>query len=236
MTTLIKHVEKCLNLTDEYKSKVTPEILNMDGMTGKKTRHFYNNICSIKEARYLEIGTWKGSSLCSAMCNNKMTCVAIDNWSEFGGPKNTFLENFNKFKGENNATFIEKNCWNIDVSKLEKFNIFMYDGNHNETSHFRALNHYLPCLDDEFIYLVDDWNWPNVRDGTNKSIKDNKCEILYQKEILTNDEVHPGWGKGPGERAGKDGDWHNGISIFVLKKLTISSTETRTTIATTLAF
>ena len=218
MTTLIKHIEKCLNLADEYKSKVTPEILNMDGMSGKKTRHFYNNICSMKDARYLEIGTWKGSSICSAMCNNKMTCLAIDNWSEFGGPKNTFLENFNKFKGENNATFIEKNCWDIDVSNLEKFNIYMYDGNHTEKSHFQALNYYLPCLDNEFIYLVDDWNWQQVRDGTNQSIKDNKCEILYQKEILTNDGVDPQWGKGPGVRFGKDGDWHNGISIFVLKK------------------
>ena len=44
MTTLIKHIEKCLNLTNEYKSKITPEILNMDGMSGKKTRHFYNNM------------------------------------------------------------------------------------------------------------------------------------------------------------------------------------------------
>ena len=28
MTTLIKHIEKCLNLSDDYKSKVTPEILH----------------------------------------------------------------------------------------------------------------------------------------------------------------------------------------------------------------
>ncbi len=169
----------------------------------------------MKEARYLEIGTWKGSSICSAMCNNKMTCLAIDNWSEFGGPKNIFLENFNKFKGENNATFIEKNCWDIDVSNTEnRFNIYMYDGNHNETSHFQALNHYLPCLDDEFIYLVDDWNWQCVRDGTNQSIKENKCEILYSKAIrTTNDNSHPSY-----EHSGTNSDWHNGICIFVLKK------------------
>ena len=174
-------------------------------MSGKKTRHFYNNICSMKEARYLEIGTWKGSSICSAMCNNKITCVAIDNWSGFGGPKKIFLKNFNKFKGKNNATFIEKNCWDIDVSKLGKFNIYMYDGNHSETSHFQALNHYLPCLDDEFIYLVDDWNTPRVRTGTISSIKDNKIEILYQKEIFTPSNNNKN-------------DWHNGICIFVLKK------------------
>ena len=58
MTTLIKHIEKCLKLSDKYESNITPKILNMDGMSGKKTRHFYNNICSMKDARYLEIGTW----------------------------------------------------------------------------------------------------------------------------------------------------------------------------------
>ena len=205
MSTLIDHIEKCLKLTDKYKSNITPEILDMDGMSGKKTRHFYNNICSMKEARYLEIGTWRGSSICSAMCNNKITCVAIDDWSEFDGPKDIFLENFNKFKGENDATFIEKNCWDIDVSKLGKFNIYMYDGNHTPTSHFQALNHYLPCLDDEFIYLVDDWNHPPVRTGTLSSIKDNKLEILYQKEIFTPSNNYKN-------------DWHNGICIYVLKK------------------
>ena len=59
MSTLIKHVEEMLSLADNYKSNVTPEILNMDGMSGKKTRHFYNNICSMKDTRYLEIGRGK---------------------------------------------------------------------------------------------------------------------------------------------------------------------------------
>ena len=57
-------------------------------------------------AQYLEIGTWKGSSVCAAMCNN-IRCLAIDNWCEFGGPKEDFLINFNNFKGENNAIVIE---------------------------------------------------------------------------------------------------------------------------------
>ena len=87
MSDLIKHIKKSLVNTNNYSSKITKEILHMDGKSGKKTRHFYNNICSMNDSRYLEIGTWKGSSICSAMCNNNMTCVAIDNWSEFGGPK-----------------------------------------------------------------------------------------------------------------------------------------------------
>ena len=88
----------------------------------------------------------------------------------------------------------------------------MYDGNHNEEGHFQALNHYLPCLTMSLllamIELASSKRW-------NKSInKRQYAAILYQKEILTNDGVHPHWGKGPGVRAGKDGDWHNGISIL----------------------
>ena len=79
MNYLIYHIELSLKQADMYKSKIEDEILTMECMSGKKTRHFYNNLCLMNNARYLEIGTWKGSSICSAMCNNKMSCVAIDN-------------------------------------------------------------------------------------------------------------------------------------------------------------
>ena len=208
MNSLINTIENSLIHTNNYSSKITDEILKLEGMTGKKTRHFYNNICSMENARYLEVGSYKGSSMCSAMCNNNMTCLAIDNWSEFGNNRYEFLNNFNKFKGNNKASFIEKDCWDVDVSTIGKFNIYMYDGNHTQDSHYKALNHYLPCLDNEFIYLVDDWNEEEVRNGTFQSIKDNNCIVKYQKEIKT--EATGGWGV-PYE-------WWNGIAIFVLKK------------------
>lgn len=213
MDNLINHVKECLEKTDLCESNITDELLWMEGMSGQKTRHFYNNLCSVDNVKYLEVGCWKGSSLCSAMCNNKITCLAIDNWSEFGGPKHEFINNYNKYKGKNNTNFIENDCWEIDPNKLDtKFNIYMYDGNHSEDSHFKALNHFLPCLENEFIYLVDDWNWPQVRDGTIKSIKENECKILYQKVIkTTNNDMHP-------KIHSQFSDWHNGISIFILQK------------------
>ena len=119
------HIDKAFDNAENHISKITSGIIHMDGMTGTKTRHFYNNLLDIPDARYLEIGTWKGSSVCSAMCNNKATVVCIDNWSEFGGPKYEFLKNFQEFKGENNARFIESDCYNVDVSDLPKFNMYM---------------------------------------------------------------------------------------------------------------
>jgi len=196
-------------------SKITDDIINMDGMSGIKTRHFYNNLLNTEDARYLEIGTWKGSSVCSAMCGNKAYVVCIDNWSEFGGPKNEFLANFERYKGENNATFIENDCYKVDISelsKLSKFNIYMYDGNHSNESHYNALLHYYNCLDDIFIFIVDDWNWEDVRNGTINSIKKLNLKVLYEKEIrLTWDNSHTH------QPLARD-TWHNGIYVAILQK------------------
>jgi hypothetical protein len=207
-----EHIDKSFENAEKHISKITDGIISMDGMTGTKTRHFYNNLLDIPDARYLEIGTWKGSSVCSAMCNNKATVVCIDNWSEFGGPKYEFLHNFNTFKGENDARFIESDCYTVNTSELPKFNIYMYDGNHLEESHYKALLHYYDCLDDTFIYIVDDWNWSTARDGTTKSIERLKLNVLYERFIrLTCDESHT-----PQPEARNT--WHNGIYVAILQK------------------
>jgi asparagine synthetase A len=88
----------------------------------------------------------------------------------------------------------------------------MYDGNHSEESHYKALNHYYKCLDDIFIFIVDDWNWEKVRNGTFNSIKNLNLQILYQKEIrLTNDNsITP--------EPFLSQTWWNGIYVAILKK------------------
>jgi hypothetical protein len=247
---LISHIKDSLDKANQYTSKITDDILNMDGLTGIKTRHFYNNLCTMKDTRYLEIGTYTGSSLCSCLYNNNIEAVVIDNWSELFPiininisniilnnyslddimnditkqyntpflPENVFYTNLYNFIGKNNVLVIGNNCWDIDPQIIGPFNIYLYDGCHKEESHFKALNHYLNCLDNIFIYLIDDWNWNEVRQGTLKSIENNFLDIIYQKEIFTNNQTHPTYGLGPGDKAGKYGDWHNGLCIFILKK------------------
>lgn len=213
METYKKIVEIAFQNAENNISKITNDIINMDGMSGTKTRHFYNNLLNTEDARYLEIGTWKGSSVCSAMCGNKATVICIDNWSEFGGPKSEFLVNFEKFKGDNEAAFIENDCYKVDVSTLPKFNIYMYDGNHTKDSHYNALLHYYNCLDNVFIFIVDDWNWKDVRDGTINSIQKLNLKVLYEKDIrTTNNDTHPAFGS-PEQK-----EWHNGIYVAILQK------------------
>lgn len=205
----IDHLEKCFELAEKNSSNIDEYIINMDGMSGTKTRHFYNNLLKLDDARYLEIGTWKGSSVCSAMVNNRAKILCIDNWSEFNGPKTTFMENFKKYEGNNITNFIEADCFSIDLNNLEKFNIYMYDGNHSYDSHYNALTYYLNVLDDLFIYVVDDWNWADVRNATMNSINDLNLNIVWQKEIKLNNNNTTTEDKL---------NWWNGISVFLLKK------------------
>jgi len=214
---LKQHIETSFENAENCESKITDEILYMQGMSGQNTRHFYNNLLNKDDARYLEIGTWKGSSVCSAMCGNKAKVLCIDNWSEFGGPKNEFLEKFNKYKGENDASFLEQDCFKVDVSQLPKFNIYLYDGEHSQDSHYKALVHYYECLDDMFVFIVDDWNWPHIRNGTYDSFKRLELDVLYEREIRT-------WESQTDDEKpiviseGKQRQWHNGIYVAILQK------------------
>lgn len=206
---LDEHLRWAYEEAEKGKSKIDNDIINMEGMTGTKTRHFYNNLLSMNGAVYLEIGSYKGSSVCAAMKNNHAKVVCIDNWSEFAAPKDEFLSNFARHKGKNNATFIENDCFAVDCSTLPKFNIYMYDGNHDYEAHKKALSYYIDCMMDEFIFVVDDWNWKRVRDATREVIRELGLKVEYEKDICLDEE--------DGTTTDKDG-WWNGIYMCVLRK------------------
>lgn len=203
-----QHIEQSLRNTDKYVSGCDRSVFLLDGMSGKKTRHFYNNICSLPGARYLEIGSWKGSTLCAALSNNTIECVAIDSHIQ-----QDLRTNVANYIGNNKVRLVEADSWNVLPEELGmKFNIYMYDGDHERVSHRKALTHYAPAMDDTFIYIVDDWNDLRVRQGTMEGISQAKLSIDYQREIFTSDDnTHS-------KVYGKDSDWHNGIAIFVLHK------------------
>ena len=131
---------------------------------------------------------------------------------EFGGKKE-FQNNLELYRGNNTIDVYDEDSFLMDVTKLPKFNIYMYDGDHSIVSQYSALTYYIHNLDDYFIYVVDDWNWRDVRTGTFLAIQDLKLKTLFSKEIrLTDDNTHT-----PNDIAYNN--WWNGIGIFVLSKV-----------------
>jgi hypothetical protein len=209
---IIDHVELSIKNAKSNISKLTAEILTIQGYSGIKTRHLYNNICNIPNAKYLEIGTYLGSTFISAMYKNNIQGIAVDNWSEFNGPKNQCYNNINKYiENKQSIKLIEK-----DFSVLNKedinfdINIYLYDGNHSYESHKQSITHMYKFLAPLSIILVDDFRddhtWRQVIEGTLDGIKESNLNILYEKRLVSKHE-----------EGGRDGFW-NGCGIFVCQK------------------
>ena len=177
-------------------------------MSSPKIRHLLNTLCSLPHTRYLEIGTFRGSTFIPALYNNQSTidyAVGIDNWSEFGGPRHDFEKHLNQFLPTSSYSYeiYCQDCFAVDPALFIKapINIYFYDGNHSAFSQEMAFVHYNDVLDDVFIALVDDWNEESARQGTLSSFTKLNYEILFEVYL-------------PGPYT----LWWNGLYIAVIRK------------------
>ena len=105
---LSRNIKEAFGKALNSESEIDPDVLTMVGMSGGKYRHFINNLIrGLPNPSYLEVGCWTGSTLCSAISRNRVRATGIDNWSEFGGPKDKFLANVNQLVPEAHVTFVE---------------------------------------------------------------------------------------------------------------------------------
>jgi hypothetical protein len=212
-------IEKSFSNADNNSTKLSDEIFKLEGMTGRKTRILYNSlleeVSKFTDVRYLEIGAWYGSSTCSALYKNNIKyCTIIDMWNEFGGNKELLSSNINTFCGsgsEINFKIIDGDSFNSENIKLAKevglYNIYLYDGCHKPESHAKALTEYIDLMDNIFIYIVDDLNWPDhVYKPTYEAFKKLNLKILYKNEVFTNYDKE------------RHSSYWNGVGIYVLQK------------------
>jgi hypothetical protein len=195
--------------------KLHPAVAAMPGMSGRKYRYLINNLVeAIKDPRYLEVGSWGGSTACAAIFKNQIRAVCIDNWTEFGGPKDAFLNNINIVKTEVvDFTFIESDFRCVDFAAIGRFNIYLFDGPHEEQDQYDGVVIAQPALDDIYLLIVDDWNWPAVRAGTFRALADTQSSVVCSIEIRTTQtDTHPR------AAAFQNSEWHNGYYFAVCRK------------------
>jgi hypothetical protein len=196
-----------------------PWIFAMHGMSGRKYRMFINKLVSdVPSARYLEIGSWLGSTLCSAIYNNTVVACCVDNWSEFnpdGQIRTKFLSNLSLVRNSMApVTVLEQDFNAVNYANIGKFNIYMFDGPHSRLDQYNGVKKVQDALDDEYILIVDDWNRTEVREGTFDALSELRSNVRLQVEIRTTlDGRDP-----PPENIYGDSDWHNGYFIAVVRK------------------
>jgi hypothetical protein len=215
---LVASVRLALDRAVAGSCKLSPDVLGMEGLSGRRYRAFINNLIgSLPAPRYLEIGSWAGSTLCSALFGNKVEAVAIDNWSQFGGPYSRFFTNLAAFKGDAHVSFVERDFRKINYASLGDvfglFNVYLFDGPHEYQDQYDGLRYVQPAVDRCYVQIVDDWNWPAVRNGTSRAVEDLGLRTEFRVEIRTtlNDEHAP-------PPVAEKSDWHNGYCISVLSQ------------------
>ena len=198
------------------------------------TQSLINQLCNMPDTRYLEVGILRGASYFAAAYNNNGTYYGVDNWSKYGrivelihddipedDPDHVTYESnlgivlgyIERYKSENREfIYFNEDAWELDLSQFEhKINVFFYDGDHSFESQEKILRHFDSILDDEIILIVDDYYSPEigeiVREATAKAIENSKFSLVYDCELLNEDEKNKNINK-----------WHNGLYIAHLKR------------------
>ena len=106
---------------------------------------------------------------------------------------------------------MKRSC--IFFIKIGKFNTYLFDGPHEENNQYAGIANVQMALDDTYLLVVDDWNWPGPRNGTWRALDDLGHKIISSITIhTTQNDTHP-------HVCWQNSEWHNGYFIAVIKKI-----------------
>lgn len=182
---------------------------DVEGMISIKKQKLLNIAfsCLGTDECYLEIGTYLGKSLISAMLGNPERKVyACDNFSQFT-PSNSYEKlqaNLRKYRLGKNITFYNSDF--LELLNKDRIpipvGVYFYDGAHDETSQYLAIKKVEPLLSKEAVVIVDDWRFAEdsksfAKMATERAIGEssNKWKILYDLPARYNGD-HALWWNG----------------------------------------
>lgn len=182
----------------------------IDGMSGQSFRGFLSLLFTNNTKSYLEIGTWKGSTFCSAINGNVIEATCIDDWSQFGAQTKVAIKNISRRAGDNNKiSIVAQDFREFSFDHFLKIDtdVYFYDGPHSEKDHYDATQVIDKLNFRSLLFIVDDWNWDNVRQGTFRGLNSLDLRIAGKIEIVPTTSA-----------VGRRSRWHNGYAFFVLER------------------
>jgi hypothetical protein len=228
---IVSHLRESYNKANMYRSSlsdgsfVAKKIIQMIGMSGKKTRHLLNNLASIPRMKYSEVGTYTGSTLMSALYDNPITAVCCDNWSQFGDKRDVFLMNISDFSNfsvyddsQQKILMLEQDFRlpsTFSNTVWRNTDFYMFDGPHGEQDQYDGITLFAKNLSERFLLIVDDWYWDGPKVGTRRALKDCGITVLESFEMNVEPEREV---DGKCVNRFESSDWHNGIAVFACKK------------------
>jgi hypothetical protein len=161
-----------------------------------------------EDLAFVNVGVWHGFTFFAGLVNNyRKICIGIDNFSEFGGPREAFAEKFQRYKSDTHHFY--------DMDYREYFRsvhkgpigFYIYDAEHSYQNQLTGLQVAEPFFAENCIVLVDDTNWLEPRQATLDFIAASQYEyeILFESstccpnnpsDMITELRYNPTWWNG----------------------------------------
>lgn len=216
--TLKQHLCVSLMCAEDYKSRLEPDggpvSHTVGGFCGKKTRHFFSQLGNLP-LHYLEIGTLHGAAALSLLYGSRgVHATMVDDWSfpEANPDPETLKRNIMRYTPtDSSATLVEGDCWEVSLEGMGPFDVLYYDADHSREATARAFTHFLPVMSEQFLIIIDDFNWGEVDFGVTMG-----CFEARQQGV----ELYCERSVGLGKENDAEGFW-NGMWAGVFRKGTL---------------
>jgi predicted O-methyltransferase YrrM len=155
------------------------------------------------EECYLEVGTFKGRSLCgAAQDNGDKRFYAVENYLEFGmlgqEARAELANNLRDHAQGVDVQLLEGDCFDVLAKPGivdRPVGVYFYDGAHTGLAHYLALAVAEPLLADEALVLVDDASWPMVQKAHRRYLsRHDGWEVVQTWDAVMDDD--PRWANG----------------------------------------
>ncbi len=197
-------------LTDPGHAELVAEVAGMTTAREVAVLNLAAHLLPADEC-YLEVGTFKGRSICGATRGVDEGCfVAVENFVEFGmsgrAARAELEDNLARHCAGKDVRLLEGDAFAVLRSEGvvdRPVGVYFYDGEHTGLSHYLALGVVEPLLADEALVLVDDATWP-----------------LVQRAHARFLDTHPGWTvvRRWDARTNDDPEWANGLHALRFRR------------------
>jgi predicted O-methyltransferase YrrM len=143
---------------------------------------------------YVEVGTYLGTSVLAAAMGNEGDFIAVDNYSQFGGPEQRCRENIAHY-APGVVKLVTSDAWSFLRSFDRPIGVYFYDASHTFGEQWRACKCVEPHLSDEAVVVIDDAShWP-VRQA-NHSFTRHRLQYECVKYFESPFNGEPRWWNG----------------------------------------
>jgi len=149
---------------------------------------------------YVEVGTYQGGSLISALLGNTARAIGVDNFSEFQqtNSKDRTRENLEKFGVSERVALLDLHYRDFfgSLPANSKIHVYNYDGEHGYEPQLAGMEAAWRFLVPGALILVDDLIYPEVIRAVNQFISNHIESVKIKFVMLPNQNTDDVWWNG----------------------------------------